>query len=161
MPSARPNRRPPRRGKNPKTLLAIAVFKLFKGVLLVVVGIGAMKLLHKDVAETVTRWVDILRVDPDNRFIHGLLIRALRISPKQLVATSIGTFIYAGLLLTEGTGLLLRRRWAEYFTIITTAGLIPLEVYELQKHFSGGKVGVLVVNVAIVVYLVVHVRRTR
>ena len=70
-------------------------------------GIGALKLLHKDVAETVANWVDILRVDPDNRFIHGLLIRALRISPKQLVATSVGTFVYVGLLLTEGTGLLL------------------------------------------------------
>jgi uncharacterized membrane protein (DUF2068 family) len=117
--------------------------------------------LHKDVAETVGHWVDILRVDPDNRFIHGLLTRALRISPKQLVATSIGTFIYAGLLLTEGTGLLLRKRWAEYFTIIATALLIPLELYELQRHFTTAKVGVLVVNVAIVVYLVVHVRKTR
>ena len=98
---------------------------------------------------------------PDNRFIHGLLTRALRVSSKQLVATSIGTFIYAGLLLTEGTGLLLRKRWAEYFTIITTALLIPLEVYELQRHFTVAKIGVLIVNVAIVAYLVVHVRRTR
>ena len=161
MPLARPARRPPRRRKNTNTLLAIALFKLFKGVLLVAVGIGALNLLHTDVAETVAHWVDILRVDPDNRFIHGLLTRALRVSPKQLVATSIGTFIYAGLLLTEGTGLLLRKRWAEYFTIMTTSVLIPLELYELQRHFTVAKVGVLVVNVAIVMYLVVHVRRTR
>jgi uncharacterized membrane protein (DUF2068 family) len=161
MPLARPARRPPRRGKNNKTLLAIALFKLFKGVLLVAVGVGALKLLHKDIAETVVHWVNVLRVDPDNRFIHGLLTRALRVSSKQLVATSIGTFIYAGLLLTEGTGLLLRKRWAEYFTIITTALLIPLEVYELQRHFTVAKIGILIVNVAIVAYLVVHVRRTR
>ena len=160
MPSARPARRPSHRGKSTNALLAIAVFKLFKGVLLVVVGIGALRLLHKDVAETVAHWVDILRVDPDNRFIHGVLTRMLRVSPKQLVATSVGTFIYAGLLLTEGTGLLLRKRWAEYFTIVTTAGLIPLEVYELLRHFSAAKVGVLLINVAIVVYLAVHVRRS-
>jgi uncharacterized membrane protein (DUF2068 family) len=158
MPSVRPARRPSDSRDDPKTLLAIALFKLLKGVLLIVVGIGALRLLHKDVADTVMRWVDILRVDPDNRFIHGMLTRVLRVSQKQLVATSIGTFIYAGLLLTEGTGLLLRKRWAEYFTIITTAGLIPLELYELHRHFTAAKIGVLIVNVAIVWYLVAHLR---
>jgi uncharacterized membrane protein (DUF2068 family) len=160
MASARAARRPANR-KNPNTLLAIAVFKLVKGVLLVAVGIGALKLLHKDVAQTVLHWVDVLRVDPDNRFIHGVLSRAFSISPKQLKATSIGTFIYAGLLLTEGTGLLLRKRWAEYFTIITTGGLVPLELYELSRHVTAAKIGVLIVNVAIVAYLVARVRKTR
>ena len=145
--------------RGPRTLLAIAIFKLVKGALLVAVGIGALKLLHRDVAETVMRWVDILRVDPDNRFLHGLLTRILSVSPAQLKAASIGTFIYAGLLLTEGIGLLLRKRWAEYFTIITTGALIPLEVYELIHRASATKVAVLIVNVAIVAYLVVHVRR--
>ena len=160
MASVRAARRPANRN-NPKTLLAIAVFKLVKGVLLVTVGIGALKLLHKDVAQTILHWVEVLRVDPDNRFIHGVLTRAFSISPKQLEATSIGTFIYAGLLLTEGTGLLLRKRWAEYFTIITTGGFVPLELYELSRHVTAAKIGVLIVNVAIVAYLVARVRKTR
>src|SRR5580700_603324 len=132
MPSARPARRPSRGHSSTRTLLLIAFFKIFKGVLLIAVGIGALRLLHRNVADTVLHWVNILRVDPDNRFIHGVLSWALSISPKQLRDTSIGTFIYAGLLLTEGTGLLLRKRWAEYFTIITTGGLVPLELYELS-----------------------------
>jgi uncharacterized membrane protein (DUF2068 family) len=160
MASARPARRLARR-KSAKTLLAIALFKLVKGVLLIAVGIGAIRLLHRDVAETVMRWVDVLRVDPDNRFIHGMLTRVLSISPKQLKATSIGTFVYAGLLLTEGIGLLLRKRWAEYFTIITTGGLVPLEIYELSRHITAAKIAVLIVNVAIVLYLVARVRGTR
>jgi uncharacterized membrane protein (DUF2068 family) len=143
------------------TLLLIALFKLLKGVLLIAAGIGAVKLLHRDLAETVGQWVDVLRVDPDNRLVHSLLSRVLRVSPTQLKALSVGTFVYAGLLLTEGTGLLLRKKWAEYFTIITTAGLIPLEVYEMTRHLTGAKVGVLIVNIAIVVYLVVRVRRER
>ena len=123
------------------------------------VGIGALRLLHRDVADTVTHWVNILRVDPDNRFIHAALTRVLSISPKQLKVTSAGTFIYAALLLTEGTGLLFRKRWAEYFTIITTGGLVPLEVYEICKHVTAAKIVVLALNVAIVVYLVVRVRQ--
>ena len=142
-----------------KTLLAIAIFKLLKGVLLLLVGIGALRLLHRDVGEVVSHWVNVLGVDPDNRFIHRLLSRVLAVIPKQLREASVGTFIYAGLLLTEGTGLWLRKRWAEYFTIITTAGLIPLELYEIHRHLTATKIMVLLINVAIVIYLIVQVRR--
>ena len=145
--------------QNSITLLAIAIFKLFKGVLLFVVGIGALKLLHRDVGEIASHWVDVLRVDPDNRFIHGLLVSAFSVTPRQLEAASVGTFFYSGLLLTEGTGLLLRKRWAEYFTIVSTAGLIPLEVYEIGHHATATKIIVLLINVAIVIYLVARVRR--
>jgi len=141
------------------TLLAIAIFKLFKGVLLLIAGIGALRLLHRDVGEVVAHWVDVLQVDPDNRFIHRLLIRMLSVTPKQLEEASAGTFVYSGLLLTEGTGLLLRKRWAEYFTIISTAGLIPLEVYEITRRVTAAKIVVLLINVAIVIYLVGQVRR--
>jgi uncharacterized membrane protein (DUF2068 family) len=144
--------------KQKSPLLLIALFKLVKGLLLLAVGIGAVKLLHRDIAETLSDWVDFLRVDPDNRYIHGILARLLNLSPGQLKAASVGTFIYAGLLLTEGVGLLLRKRWAEYFTIITTAGLIPLELYELAKHVTAAKIAILIINIAIVVYLVVRVR---
>jgi uncharacterized membrane protein (DUF2068 family) len=147
------------RRESSSTLLLIALFKLLKGFALLAVAIGAVRLLHRDVAETFEHWVDVLRVDPDNRFIHSMLTRALRVTPHQLKALSAGTFIYSALLLTEGTGLLLRRRWAEYFTIVTTAGLIPLEVYELTKHVTVAKIAVLIINFAIVVYLVLRVRR--
>jgi len=160
MASARPARRPASDQRGAATLLLIALFKLVKGILLVIVGIGALKLLRHDVAETVAHWVDILRVDPDNRFIHRMLSRLLSVSPNQLKAASVGTFVYAGLLLTEGTGLLLRKRWAEYFTIVTTAGLIPLEVYEISRHLTAAKIVVLLINAAIVLYLVVRVRRS-
>jgi uncharacterized membrane protein (DUF2068 family) len=142
--------------KRSTTLLLIALFKLTKGVLLLIVGIGVLKLLHRDVAMTVAHWVDILRVDPENRYIHRLLTHVLAVTPAQLRAASAGTFIYAGLLLTEGIGLLLRRRWAEYFTIITTAGLIPLEIYELIHHLTTAKIVILAINVAIVIYLIAH-----
>ena len=139
--------------------MLIALFKLIKGILLLAVGIGALKLLHRDIAQTVAHWVDILRVDPDNHLIHGLLARVLSVTPGQLRAASAGTFVYAGLLLTEGLGLLFRKRWAEYFTIVTTAGLIPIELYELSRRVTTAKVAVLFINVAIVAYLIRRVRK--
>jgi uncharacterized membrane protein (DUF2068 family) len=139
-------------------LLAIALFKLLKGVALIAVGIGALKLLGHDVSETIGHWIDVLRVDPDNRFIHEAIIHILNVTPKQLEAASVGTFIYAALLLTEGTGLLLRQHWAEYFTVITTAGLIPLELYEIARHVTVVKIFVTLVNLLIVIYLIARLR---
>jgi len=97
-------------------------------------------------------------VDTDNRYIHGVLARVFRVTPKQLRELSVGTFIYAGLFLTEGLGLLLRKHWAEYFTIITTGAFIPLEIYELARHFTVVKLVVIAINVLIVWYLVARVR---
>ena len=142
-------------------LLLIGLFKLAKAVLLIVVGIGALRLVHKDIADAVNHWVYVLRVDPDNRFIHRFLAKIFTVTPKQLKELSAGTFFYAALLLTEGIGLLLRKHWAEYFTVITTALLLPLEVYELVEKVTAGKVVVFVINVAIVWYLVIRLRASR
>lgn len=142
-------------------ILLIGIFKLVKGLLLVAVGIGALKLLHRDLATTVDHWVNVLRVDPDNRFIHRIIQKFVSVSPKQLKELSVGTFFYASLLLTEGIGLLLRKHWAEYFTVITTVALIPLEIYEIARRFTFTRIGVLAVNVAIVWYLVQRLRSER
>lgn len=140
------------------TLILIAIFKLVKALLLIAVAIGAIRLLHKDVAATLLHWLQIVRVDPDNRYVHDMLARVFRVTPKQLKELSAGTFLYAGLFATEGVGLLLRKRWAEYFTIVTTGLLIPLEVYEMAHHFTPVKLAVTLINVLIVLYLVARVR---
>src|SRR2546421_12002754 len=148
-------RRTPQRApahKRDRGLILIAAFKLFKGLLLLATGIGALSLLHEDVAAQARHLVDLLRVDPDNRYIHALLHRLLAVDDRKLTELSIGTFFYAALVWTEGTGLLLRKHWAEYLTIIATGALIPLELYELFKHFSLTKIVVIVVNVAVVWY---------
>ena len=139
-------------------LVLIGVLKLLKALLLIAVGIGALRFLHKDVAGAVMHWTQVLRVDPENRFVHALLVKAFRVTPRQLKELSVGTFFYAGLFTAEGVGLLLRKRWAEYFTIITTSLFLPLEVYELARHFTIGKLVVTLVNVLIVWYLVARVR---
>jgi uncharacterized membrane protein (DUF2068 family) len=139
-------------------LVAIAVLKLLKAALLIAVGIGAIRFLHKDLATSAMHWVEVLRVDPDNRFVHRFLEKIFRVTPKELKALSVGTFFYASLFLTEGIGLLMRKRWAEWFTIVTTGLLLPLEGYELAAHFTVTRVVVLTVNALIVAYLVARVR---
>jgi len=142
-------------------LRLIAAFKLLKGVALIAVGIGALRLLHKDTAAIVEHWVNVFRVDPHNHFINRLLEKLSILDDRRLKELSIGTFVYAGIFLVEGVGLALKKRWAEYFTIITTSSLLPIEIYELAKRASAGKILALLINLAVVVYLVVKLRRSR
>jgi uncharacterized membrane protein (DUF2068 family) len=145
---------------HPRGLLLIAAFKLFKGLALLVVGIGALQLLHKDVAAEMERWIELLRVDPHNHYIHRVLEKLSLLDARKLKELSVGTFFYSALYLTEGIGLALRKRWAEYFTIVSTSLFIPLEIYELAKHPSLAKGILVLANAGIVAYLVVELRRT-
>ena len=138
--------------------MLIGLFKLLKGLLLTAAGVGALRLLHRDVSESVDHWIDILRIDPENRYIHPILAKILVVTPKQLKELSAGTFFYAALLLVEGIGLLLRQHWAEYFTVISTGVFIPLEIYELTRHFTAPKLVVLLLNAVIVIYLINRLR---
>lgn len=147
--------------KGSRGLLLIAAFKLIKGLALLALGIGALRLLHKDVAAQVTQWIDVLRVDPQNHYIHKLLDKLGMVDDRKLKELSVGTFLYSALFLTEGIGLALRKRWAEYLTIIATASFLPFETYEIAKRASAPKIVVLLANIAIVVYLILEVRRTR
>jgi uncharacterized membrane protein (DUF2068 family) len=142
-------------------LRLIAAFKLLKGFALLAVGIGALRLLHKDVAEILEHWINMFRVDPHNHFINRLLEKLSILDDRRLKEVSVGTFIYSAIFFTEGIGLALGKRWAEYFTIITTASFLPPEIYELVKHVSAGKMFALLINLAVVAYLVNEVRTSR
>ena len=149
----------PRTAAYSRILYLIAGFKLFKGLVLLAVGIGALRLLDKGAAAEVYLWANAFRVDPGNRYLLRLLSRISILNDKTLEELSVGTFFYSALLLTEGAGLMLRKHWAEYFTIIMTASFIPLEVYELARRASFARGVVLALNVAVVIYLAMNLRR--
>ena len=136
----------------------IGWLKLVKGVLLFASGIGLLKLLHKDAADILMQWINTLHFDPDSRYIQSLLARASVVDERKLAELSFGAFFYSGLLLTEGGGLLAGKTWAKYFSVIVTGSFLPLELWELSKHFTVAKVCVIALNVAIVWYLVLKVR---
>lgn len=140
-------------------LLLIAVFKLFKALTLLALGIGALNLMHKDVAAQLEEWIELFRVDPDNHYIHWVLEKLSILDARKLKELSVGTFFYSALYLTEGVGLALRKRWAEYFTTVSTSLFIPLEVYELAKRVTLTRGILILINIGIVAYLVMELRR--
>jgi len=137
-------------------LMAIGVFKLLKALVLVVVGIGVFKLVHHDIVDVLNRWVSLVHVDPDNKYFQMVMTKLWSVDDRRLKEVGAGTFFYAGIFLTEGLGLVLRKTWAEYFTIIVTGSFIPVEVYLMTQHFNAARVLATLVNTGIVWYLVAH-----
>jgi uncharacterized membrane protein (DUF2068 family) len=135
-------------------LRLIALFKLLKAITLIAVGVGALKLRHRDLQSTLDHWVAMSGLDPGNRWVERGIEKASNLTPAKVKGLGIVSFIYAGIFLTEGIGLWLMKHWAEWFTIIITSSLVPVEVYELYRHPSVTKILVLIINVAVVIYLI-------
>jgi uncharacterized membrane protein (DUF2068 family) len=149
------------KSSNNKMIRLIAAFKLLKAILLIAVGVGALKLLHQDAADALYRWAAMLGVDPGNQYVDNALQKLANFTPNKIKALGVGSFVYAGLFLIEGIGLWMVRRWAEWFTVIVTSSLVPVEIYEIHRHPNLVKILVLMINFAVVGYLVYRIRNPR
>ena len=138
-------------------LILIAAFKLAQALLFAAFGVGALRLLHKDVADVLTRFAEHMRFNPESRFVNFLLDRASLITDQQLWRIGAVVFIYAGLDMIEGIGLYLEQPWAEYLTLAITASFLPLEVFEVFRRITLIRVSLLVVNALVFLYLLILV----
>ena len=145
----------------PELLRLIAAFKLLKALVLVAVVAAGLHLLRHQPAQTVLQWALRLHVDPGNSSVRTLVAKLLSVNEQQVVLLASGTLLYALLFTIEGVGLWLARAWAEDLTILSTAGFLPVELYELIKQSSITKEVVLLLNVTIVLYLAVRARQRR
>jgi hypothetical protein len=65
-------------------LAAIALFKLVKGALLLLVGLGLLKLMHADIATLFSRLIEALHLNADSRIIHALVLKVDALQPQDL-----------------------------------------------------------------------------
>jgi uncharacterized membrane protein (DUF2068 family) len=144
-----------------RILRIIAVFKFFKAAMLIALGLGAFRLLHRDLGALAEHWVEALRLDQGGRLVTLGLAKVSKVRPDQIRKLGLVSFLYAALFLAEGTGLWMRKLWGEWLTVIITGSLVPLEIYEIYRHPSWVKVAVLVINLAIVGYLTSRIRGRR
>jgi uncharacterized membrane protein (DUF2068 family) len=139
----------------------IGILKLVSGVMALAVGIGVFRYLGNDPGPAAERIITHLRLDPNNYVIHAVLAGITGIDKTHLRALEIGTFFYAVLHVIEGTGLILGKDWAGYLVIVATSSLVPFEIYEIVRKVSPLRIAILLVNIGIVIYLIVTLRRER
>jgi uncharacterized membrane protein (DUF2068 family) len=88
------------------------------------------------------------------QLVQEALNQVARLSPTGVVLIAIGSVLYGLLEILEAGGLVLRRRWAEYLVVIATGFGIPIEIREVILHLTWLRLALLVINIAVVVYLI-------
>jgi uncharacterized membrane protein (DUF2068 family) len=139
-------------------LRIIAVLKFLKAASLIALSVGVFRTMHQDIGIRLEHWIRAMHLDPGNRHIEMFLERVSNLTPVQVKRLGLVGLLYAGLFLVEGTGLWLQRRWGEWATVVITGLLVPVEVYEIFRHPTIVKILVLLVNIAVVAYLVSRIR---
>lgn len=138
----------------PRTLALIAAFKFVKSLLLVVLAIALFRLRHPEAIEALAHWLGTLQIATGHEFV-GRAIRWMVGVDAHTIALFAGiALVYATLYAIEGYGLWENRDWAKYLTVISTCLFIPVELWEMFRHFTPMKVVALAVNILIVAYLV-------
>lgn len=142
-------------------LVAIAVFKLFKGVTLIALGLGAFRLANPTTVHRLVNWLLHFSLTTGQHFIDRAIDLLSKLTRGHAAALGLGAVLYGSLFTVEGIGLWKGKRWAEYLTVIATSTLIPFEIYELTRRLTLVRASALAVNVAAVTYLVYRLRNPR
>ena len=143
-------------GEHDAFIKVIIVERIVKALVLVAAAVG---LLVAGRTGALTNWAeyaqDQLNLQAGDSFIVQLLLKLVVYvgTFSHTTVLAIAAIVYALLEGTEGVGLAMRRRWAEYLTVIATGILIPYEAYEVVHRVTLFKVGALLLNVAVVGYL--------
>jgi uncharacterized membrane protein (DUF2068 family) len=141
------------RHRHDRWLIIIGSFKILEGLLFVLLGLGVVRLLHRDIGDVLLRAAMALRLDPESHFVNILLDKVELLTPHKMRLISEGIFLKAGLDFVEGIGLAMEKTWAEWLTIGLTASFLPWEIFELARHFTWVKVGITLVNLLVLIYL--------
>ncbi len=141
--------------KHDPWIRVIGVFKLVKATLLVAFAISLLDARWRHELRVFARAVG---VDPDHK-LADVIAKLRDLNHAHRLEIGIAVLAYASLYTVEGVGLILKKVWAEYFTVVITTSFIPVEIYEMVEHGSVLKAFVIAINLAAVVYLLYRLKR--
>jgi uncharacterized membrane protein (DUF2068 family) len=144
-----------------RVLRAVAALEFFKGVFVVLMGLCALALVHKDAWLIAESLLSRLHVSTDRRSAQIFLDFADSVTDARLWAAASIAFSYAALRFTEAYGLWKARTWAEWVAFVSGALLMPLEVRELIRGITFFRCALLIGNLAIVCYMLYVILQNR
>ncbi len=136
-----------------RLLLLIAVYKLLHALLFIAIGIGAHRLLHKNIADQIDLLARHLRFNPESRLVNFLLEKASLVNDPVIRRIGFVAYGYAAVSLAEGIGLYLEKAWGEFLTLAITASFLPWELFEMFRRLTWFHVGLFTINILVFVYL--------
>jgi uncharacterized membrane protein (DUF2068 family) len=136
-----------------RVLLLIAFYKFLHALFFIAIGIGAHRLLHKDLADEIDLFARHLRFDPESRLVTFVLEKASLVNDPLLRRIGFFAFCYAAVTLVEGIGLYLEKAWGEFLTLAITASFLPWELFEIYRHVTWIRIGLFAINILVFLYL--------
>jgi uncharacterized membrane protein (DUF2068 family) len=131
------------------------MFEAAKGILVLLLGLGLLRFLHKNLEDTAEQMIRFLHASPGGHLSNLFINAASHASDKSLWALAGAAVIYAVVRFAEAYGLWNAREWAEWFALLSGAMYLPWEMYSLIRHPHPVKWVILLANVAVVVYMIV------
>jgi uncharacterized membrane protein (DUF2068 family) len=141
--------------KKTVALRTVAVFEAAKGLIVLLLGLGVLRLVHKNLDEFAENLIRFLHVSPAGHLSNLFVTAAGRTTDKNLWLIAAAAMVYSIVRFAEAFGLWHDREWAEWFALLSGSMYLPWEVYSLMRHPIMLKWVVLTVNVAIVLYMLV------
>jgi uncharacterized membrane protein (DUF2068 family) len=142
-----------RQRRQRRMLRGIAAFECAKGIFVVLMGICAFSLMHKDVWLIAESLLALLHINTDHRSAQLFLDFADSITDARLWAAIRIAFAYAVLRFTEAYGLWMQRTWAEWVAFVSGTLLLPLEIREMLRGLTFMRCAFFVGNVVVIVYM--------
>lgn len=137
----------------------MALLEALKGAIVLCAGFGVLSLLHRDLERLAISLVTRLHIDPDAHYAGIFIEAAAHTTDTRLWGVAALALVYSVLRLCEAYGLWFDHRWGLWFGVASGAIYLPVELYELWHKPGLIKVGALVVNLAVIVYLVLRLRK--
>ena len=144
-----------------KTIRAIAFFEAFKGLVVLLAGLGLLSLLHRDLHDIAVRLVHHSHLNPASRYPQIFIDAVSHVQDSRLVLMAVGAACYSAVRLAEAYGLFYERAWAEWLAAGSGAIYVPIELLHFIGH-PGWLNGLLfVLNVIVVMVMVQALLRRR
>jgi uncharacterized membrane protein (DUF2068 family) len=137
-----------------RALRAVASIEFLKGLVVLLAGFGVLSLVHRDAWDVAESFLEWLHISPDTHYAQVFLNLADQVTDAKLWGVAVGALAYSSLRFLEAYGLWRERAWAEWLALISGAIYLPFEIYELARRPDWIRLGIFVVNLAVVLYMV-------
>jgi len=142
-------------------LRIVAFFEGAKGLLVLLVGLGLLEFIHKDLHLVAEQLVRQFHLNPARHYPRIFIDAINHLTDGQLLAMAFSALLYSAVRIAEAIGLWLQRQWAQWFGLLSSGLYIPVELFEITRGTTWPKATVLLVNAGVVGYLAFILYRSR
>jgi uncharacterized membrane protein (DUF2068 family) len=142
-------------------LRAVASFEFTKGIFVLLIGVSAILLVHRDAWVVAESLLARLHINTDRHWARLFLDFADNLTDARLWAAAELAFAYSALRFAEAYGLWWQRTWAEWLAFVSGTLFLPLEIRELMRGINPLRSVMFIANLGIVLYMFFLLRAGR